>query len=63
MAVPIYMIISGFVHACSYKKNKIMYLSDAYLLRNILNKIIRYTVPFMIVYIIEVIALYVNGQL
>lgn len=54
MAVPIFMILSGYVHSLSYKKHEINTLSDAYDLKNTINKIIRYTIPFLIIYIVEV---------
>jgi len=38
MAVPIFMIISGYVYAYSYQKNKINSIGEAYLLKNWINK-------------------------
>ena len=34
MAVPIFMIISGYVYALSYKRNRIEQIKEAYLLKN-----------------------------
>lgn len=61
MAVPVFMIISGYVYAHSYRNHKILCVGDAYLLKNTLNKVIRYTIPFFIIYIIEKIMLYKIG--
>ena len=54
MAVPVFMIISGYVYSFSYKRNSINRLEDAYLMKNTLSKIVRYTVPFIITYSIEI---------
>ena len=53
MAVPIFMIISGYVYAISYKKHNIANISAAYSLKNIDNKLIRYTIPFAGIFIAE----------
>lgn len=58
-AVPIFIIISGYVYAMSYKRNNILALSDGYRLTFILNKIIRYTIPFLFAFLLEVLALIV----
>ena len=52
MAVPIFMIVSGYVYACSFTKKNIENLSEAYKLKNIVNKIIRYSIPFLIAFIV-----------
>ncbi|MBE5867367.1 MAG: acyltransferase [Lachnospiraceae bacterium] len=62
-AVPLFMIISGYVYAISYKKQGIHCLSEAYLPRNIVNKLIRYTFPFLVVYISELIYLSAVGNI
>ncbi len=54
MAVPLFMIISGYVYAFSYKKHNIKCTSDAYELKGILSKMVRYTVPFAIAFAIEI---------
>lgn len=56
MAVPIFMIISGFVYAKSFEKHHIENIGVAYSVRICLSKIIRYTVPFVIAFAIEEIA-------
>lgn len=54
MAVPIFMIISGYVGALSFKRNKIESLSTAYEFAHIYQKLIRYTVPYVLIIIWEV---------
>lgn len=61
MAVPVFMIISGFVYSKSYETHKIESVEEAYALPNILNKIIRFTIPFIIAFIIEEIAIAISG--
>lgn len=58
-AVPIFMIISGYVYAYSYRRHGITCLSEAYLPANIVNKIIRYTFPFFITYLLELAYLFI----
>lgn len=63
MAVPVFMIISGYMYAVSYKKNNINSIGDAYLAKNIINKILRFTIPFSIIFITEQIVYFLqNGQ-
>lgn len=54
MAVPVFMIISGYVYALSYKRNGINQMGEAYLLKNVISKMMRYTIPFVIAYAIEI---------
>lgn len=61
MAVPVFMIISGYVYALSYKRHNVERLKDAYTIENMLNKIVRYTIPFAIVFLAEIIHNYVMG--
>lgn len=61
MAVPIFMIISGFVYTKSFLEKDISTLEKAYSIRNILGKIIRYSVPFIIAFIIEMVVFNVSG--
>ena len=58
MAVPFFMLISGYLHAASIERNNIECIETAYELKHLIRKIIRYTVPFAIVYIIEMILYY-----
>ncbi len=53
MAVPVFVIISGYVNALSYQRKKILSLKDAYQFKEILSRIIRYSVPYLIAYAIE----------
>ena len=62
MAVPIFMIITGYVTAKSYIKNGIDSLDEAYRLKHTLRRMIRFTVPFLMAYVIEfLIQLVLNG--
>ncbi len=54
-AVPVFIIISGYVYAMSYERNNIKNLSSGYKFDFVVNKIIRYTIPFLMAYLIEVI--------
>lgn len=52
MAVPLFMVISGFVYTKSFQKNGTT-IEKAYTLESMLKKIIRYSVPFFIVFVVE----------
>lgn len=53
-AVPVFMIISGYVYTESYKRKNVEHLKQAYALKGIMDKFIRYTVPLIIIFAIEV---------
>ena len=53
MAVPIFMIISGFVYSKSLIKHKNDTVGKAYSFNAISDKIIRFTVPFAIIFLVE----------
>ncbi len=53
MAVPIFMLISGYVYTISYKRHGINNFESAYSIKNNTDKLIRYTVPYIIAFIIE----------
>lgn len=53
MAVPFFMIISGYVYAGSYIRNDIKSLSDAYRPKFLIDKMIRYTIPYTVAWVIE----------
>lgn len=53
-AVPIFMIISGYVFAESFKRKNVETFKEAYNLKSIIDKVIRYTIPLIIIYAIEV---------
>lgn len=57
MAVPFFMIISGYVYASSFERNKITHISEAYTLQFLLPKFIRYTVPFVMAFTVELFGL------
>lgn len=63
MAVPMFMMISGYVNANSYVKKGITQFEDAYVLANILKKVTRYTIPFTVAWFIENILYIVLGEL
>lgn len=53
MAVPVFMIISGFLYAKSYVKHNICSIGKAYSPKNFFDKIIRYSFPFLIAFLVE----------
>lgn len=55
MAVPIFMIISGYTYSLSFEKKNVIGIEDAYKCRIIIPKILRYTIPFLFVVIWEMI--------
>lgn len=61
MAVPIFMLISGYVNALSYQRKNITSLKQSFTIKNLLRPFIRYTLPFLIIYILEVIFHLVSG--
>ena len=58
MAVPLFMLLSGYLHAASNEKNKIDCIEKAYEFKYLSGKIIRYTVPYVLVYIVEMFLYY-----
>lgn len=55
MAVPVFMLISGYVYAASMSKNNISNIYASYSFLFICKKIIRYTLPFSIAFFLELI--------
>lgn len=53
-AVPLFMIISGYVYTESFQRKKIETFAQAYACKPILDKVIRYTMPLLLIYVIEV---------
>ncbi len=53
MAVPVFMIISGFVYAESFQKQAFTQLCQTYYLQSIMRRIVRYTVPFVFAFVVE----------
>ena len=62
MAVPIFLIITGYVYSQSYEKKEIRSFSMAYQWKHILDKLIRYTIPFFAVWLFEVVVLIKRGS-
>lgn len=62
MAVPIFMILSGYVYTKSFVKKEIATFEDAYRFRNIIPKIVRFMVPFLMVYVLELCIISLIGQ-
>lgn len=59
MAVPIFMIISGYVTAQSMVRNKISSLKEAYSADRIIKSFIRFTVPYIIALGVELLGIYI----
>lgn len=62
MAVPVFMIISGYVYALSYKRKNITSFKDAYEYKEITSKLIRYITPMLMAFAFEVF-LYVISEI
>ncbi|MBE6027358.1 MAG: acyltransferase [Clostridiales bacterium] len=64
MAVPIFMVISGYTYAMSMERHGITTLQDALSWDNIKTKLIRYTAPFLIIAAWELIDknIHVNAE-
>ena len=62
MAVPLFMIVSGYVYAFSFRKHKIEKICDAYAPKSLVSKAVRYTVPFAIAYLIEILYMVKTGR-
>lgn len=57
MAIPLCMLVTGYVYSLSFQRKMITSLSDAYSQHGgIAEHLIRYTIPFLIAWIIELIA-------
>ena len=56
MAVPAFMVISGYVYTKSYLKKEIVNFEGMYKKTILIEKIVRYTFPFFLVYIVEAAA-------
>lgn len=57
MAVPVFMILSGFVFAKSFQKNGIHTLRQGYQIKTIIKRIIRFTVPYLMIFVVEQICI------
>lgn len=63
MAVPIFMIISGYVYAQSFKRRNVVRIEEAYVLRDIVYRILRYTVPYVVIFVIAMFAVTISGRM
>ena len=61
LAVPVFMVISGFVYTKSFQKHNILTLEQAYKVDTILGRIIRFSVPYIIVFCFEEITFNAAG--
>ena len=55
MAVPMFMVISGYVNAKSFEIKNIRCLEDAYQKSLLITKLIRFLVPFLITFALETV--------
>lgn len=63
MAVPLFMIMSGWVNSASMSRKKINSFSEAYSCKLIIPRLIKYTVPYSLIFVIEVwLELMVNNN-
>ena len=53
MAVPIFMFVSGYLWALSYKKHKLNDLKSCYNRELIIKKLFRFILPFLIAFFVE----------
>lgn len=53
MAIPIFMIISGYVNSLSYERHNISDISKAYDIQSIIDKLIRFSLPFTIIFLLD----------
>lgn len=53
MAVPFFMLISGYVYTKSFLKNDIVSMDSAYNKKYFIKNFIRYTIPYLVMYFIE----------
>jgi len=54
MAVPVFMLISGYVATASFRKRNITTIEQAYAMPITLTKLFRYTIPFAMAWLVEV---------
>lgn len=60
-AVPIFMMISGYVYAASIEKSKLKKAEDALSLSFTYKKLVRYSLPFIFAFLAEIIIHYILG--
>lgn len=62
IAVPMFMAFSGYVAALAFERRKIETFEQAYEIKYLINRAIRYTVPFIIAFIGEEMILVLGGH-
>ena len=62
MAVPVFMIISGYVSSLSAERRSVCGISGLYSSEIIIPKLIRYTLPFIIIHTVNSIIFFVSGK-
>lgn len=62
MAVPIFMIVTGVMSAASFERRGVETLQGAYAPRLLVQKKIRYTMPFLCMFIAEVVLEWMRGH-
>lgn len=62
MAVPIFMLVTGYVSAASFLKNGVTTLKNAYAIKPMAKKLLRYTLPFLYMYITQNIIALAMGE-
>ncbi len=62
MAVPIFMLVTGYVSAASFSKSGIITLKCAYSPKLIAKKLLRYTLPFLYMYIAQNVIVLAMGE-
>ena len=63
MAVPAFMVISGYVYTKSFHNNHLNSIGDAYTINNILRRILKYSIPFIIAFAVEEIIFTFSGNI
>lgn len=62
MAVPLFMLITGYLSAASFEHAGITDFKKAYAIKPLLKKLVRYTLPFLYMYIAEIIIKSASGK-
>ena len=62
MAVPMFLILSGFVSTKSFISKGLYDLKQVFQVRLIISKFVQYTIPFLFIYVLEVLVLHLNSQ-
>ena len=55
MAVPVFMLISGYVYAASYRRNNVENILQGYSIKRLRKSFLRYTIPYVTCFSAEVI--------